>query len=141
MWTMNGKKFGSDDIPKGAEGFVYIITDNDGKKYVGQKRFFSKRKLPPLKGKTRKRTKIVESDWQKYFGSSDNVKALLEERGPEAFEREILHICYSKGELNYMEMYEQVVRGVLFSEEYHNGIINVRINASHVTKMKNPVDA
>ena len=94
MWKYNGQEFSTADIPEGAEGFVYIITDNDGKKYIGQKRFFSKRKLPPLKGKTRKRTKIVESDWKSYFGSSENVKALLEERGPEAFEREVLHICF-----------------------------------------------
>lgn len=140
MWHYEGKEFKSEDIPEDAVGFVYVITDKDGKMYIGQKRFYSVRKLPPLKGKKRKRTVIKESDWQKYFGSSENVKILLKEDGPETFTREITDICYSKGELNYMEMYHQVVEGVLFSDDYHNGIINVRINASHVTKMKNPLD-
>ena len=40
-------------------GFVYIITNkNDGMKYVGKKTFWSKKTLPPLKGKTRKRRRL-----------------------------------------------------------------------------------
>ena len=91
MWYYKGEEFTSDMIGDHI-GFVYIITDlSNNKKYVGKKLLVSKRKLPPLKGKTRKRTVTKESDWQSYFGSSDEVKAILEEKGADNFHREILH--------------------------------------------------
>jgi hypothetical protein len=132
-WFFKDKEFNSVDIPKNAVGFVYEITDLlTGKKYIGKKNFFIKQKRPPLKGKKRKRITIKESDWQDYFGSSDNVKKLLEENGAENFSRKILMICYSKGELSYAELYVQVIRGVLMSDNYLNGIIQCRINQSHI---------
>jgi len=135
MWYYGEEAFTSDMI-EDYVGFVYVITDlSNNKKYVGKKLFKSKRKLPPLKGKTRKRTKIVESDWQTYYGSSDEVKALVEERGGEAFHREIIHLCKSKGEMSYLEAKEQFDREVLLSEEYYNGIINCKIHRSHVKSL------
>lgn len=74
MWYYNEKEFTSEMI-EDYIGFVYLITDlSNNKKYIGKKTLQSKRKLPPLKGKTRRRTKIVESNWQDYFGSSEEVK-------------------------------------------------------------------
>jgi hypothetical protein len=134
MWTYKNKPFTSDDI-QDYIGFVYIITDPDGMKYVGKKVFINKRKLPPLKGKKRKRIKIVESDWQDYYGSSDKVNELVEQLGRDKFHREILHLCSYKAEMSYLEMLEQVEREVLFKpDEYHNGIIQVRISSSHFPK-------
>ena len=73
-WTLDGKIFESNNIDD-AQGFVYLITNlTTNLKYVGKKNFWSVRKLPPLKGKTRKRTKRVESDWKDYYGSSEEVK-------------------------------------------------------------------
>jgi hypothetical protein len=61
MWYYNGEEFTSEMIGDYV-GFVYLITDlSNGKKYVGKKTLMSKRKLPPLKGKTRRRTKIIEN--------------------------------------------------------------------------------
>lgn len=136
MWYYNDKEFTSADIGDNI-GFVYVITDlSNGKKYVGKKTLMSKRKLPPLKGKLRRRTKIVESDWRSYFGSSDEVKALVEEHGPENFKREILHLCKSKGEMSYLELKEQMEREVLLNDDYYNGIIQVKIHRSHVKSLK-----
>ena len=118
-------------------GFVYVITDlSNNKKYVGKKTLMSKRKLPPLKGKTRRRTKIIESDWQTYYGSSDEVKSLVEELGADNFKREILHLCKTKGEMSYLELKEQMDREVLLNDEYYNGIIQVKIHRSHVKSLK-----
>src|SRR6056300_1480092 len=104
MWYYKDEEFTSEMIGDYI-GFVYVITDlSNNKKYIGKKLFKSKRKLPPLKGKTRKRTVVKESDWQDYFGSSDLVKCLIEEHGRENFHREILHLCMTKGELSYMEL-------------------------------------
>lgn len=136
MWLYDGEEFTSDMIGDYV-GFVYIITDlSNNKKYVGKKTLVSKRKLPPLKGKTRRRTKIVESDWQKYYGSSDEVRQLVEENGAESFKREILHLCKSKGEMSYLELKEQMDREVLLNDEYYNGIIQVKIHRNHVQSLK-----
>lgn len=136
MWYYKGEEFTSDMIGDYI-GFVYVITDlSNNKKYVGKKLLQSKRKLPPLKGKTRKRTVVKESDWQSYFGSSDEVKSILEEKGADNFHREILHLCMSKGEISYLEAKEQFDRDVLLSDEYYNGIINCKIHRSHVKNLK-----
>jgi len=68
-WYYNGEPFTSEMI-EDYIGFVYEITDTrNGMKYIGKKGLMSKRKLPPLKGAKRKRTKIVETDWPDYYGS------------------------------------------------------------------------
>lgn len=136
MWLYNDKEFKSEMIEEYA-GFVYCITDlRNNKKYIGKKNFFSTRRLPPLKGKTRKRKVVKESDWQDYFGSSDEVKQLLEENGRDIFKREILHLCKTKGEMSYLELKEQVDREVLLSDEYYNGIIQAKIHRSHVQSLR-----
>lgn len=114
-------------------GFVYCITEIDtGKKYIGKKNFWSTRRLPPLKGKKRKRVVKKESDWQTYYGSNEQLKLLVEERGGDAYHREILKLCKSKGELSYAELVEQVEREVLLRDDYYNGIIQVRISSKHL---------
>lgn len=128
-WIYKDEPFTSDHIGDYI-GFVYLLTDSEGKKYVGKKLFVSKRRLPPLKGKTRKRTVIKESDWKTYYGSSEEVQTLVE--SGTHFKREILHLCKKKGELSYLEAKEQFDREVLLRYDYYNGIINCKIHASHV---------
>lgn len=139
MWTFRDKPFTSNDIPESAVGFVYRITNPQGQKYIGQKRFFKPKVLPPLKGQTRKRRSIVESDWKTYVGSSKEVQAQVKEQGIENFNREILEICFSKGMLNYTESKLQFDLGVLFDDTYLNGIINCRINKIHVNGVRENV--
>jgi hypothetical protein len=138
MWYYNDREFNpSEDELRDWQGFVYIITDlTNNKKYIGKKGFWSRKTLPPLKGKTRKRRSIVESNWQDYFGSSDLVKQLLAENGEQGFRREILYLCKSKGEMGYLEAKEQFDRSVLLDDTYYNGIINCRIHRSHVQRLK-----
>ena len=115
-------------------GFVYMVTDKEtGMKYVGKKCFVSKVTKPPLKGKKRKRRSLKESDWKKYCGSSETVKTLVEENGLDHFKREILYLCKTKGELNYMELREQVIRDVLLKpNEYHNAFVGGKIHRAHL---------
>lgn len=133
MWYYKDKEFTSEDIGDYI-GFVYIITDLvAAKKYLGKKTLVSKRKLPPLKGKTRRRTKLVESDWQTYYGSNDEIKLLVENQGGDRFHREIIHLCKTKGEMSYMEAKLQFDYDVLLKpDEWYNGIIQCRVNRSHV---------
>jgi hypothetical protein len=75
-----------------------------------------------------------ESDCKNYWSSSEELKGDVKELGENNFYREILHYCYSKGSLSYMELKEQIERKVLESDEYMNGIIQVRIHKSHLKK-------
>ena len=104
-------------------------------KYIGKKNFWSVKRLPPLKGKTRKRKKITESDWKEYYGSSEEVKQLVESQGCDNFKREILHLCDSKGEMSYYELKEQVMNDVLLKpDEYYNAFVGAKIHRKHVLK-------
>jgi hypothetical protein len=135
MWFHNGEEFTSEMI-KDYIGFVYCITDkSNDKKYIGKKLLISKRRLPPLKGKTRRRIKIVETDWQKYYGSSEEVKLMVEEKGADNFHREILHLCHKKGELGYLELREQILRDVLLRDDYYNGIVQAKIHRNHIKSL------
>jgi hypothetical protein len=118
-------------------GFVYIIEiidkpddypENFPTKYIGKKLFFRNVKLPPLKGKKRNRKVLKESDFRKYFGSSNELKKIVEKYGTCIFKRTILHCCESKWSLAYMETLEQMRHGVLFDDSFFNGIVHLRIN-------------
>ena len=120
-----------EELPEDCEAFVYLITNTtNNRKYIGKK--LAKRKVtrPPLKGKKNKRRSTKESDWRTYWGSSEHLKNDVNELGEDKFIREILYYCPSKGSAGYLEAREQFVRNVLASDEYYNGIINVRIGQS-----------
>lgn len=136
-WTYKGEPFTTEMIGD-AQGFIYEITDlSNGMKYIGKKNFWAKKTLPPLKGKTRKRRSIVESDWKKYHGSSELVKQLLLEHGEDNFKREILRLCASKGEMSYWETKTQLELDVLLKpDEYYNSFVGCRIHRNHVLKKK-----
>jgi hypothetical protein len=137
MWLFEGKEFTSEMIGEHV-GFVYLITDlSNQKKYIGKKLFVSTNRLPPLKGKTRKRVVRKESDWKKYFGSSEEVKALVESAGEENFKREILHLCKTKGEMSYMEAKLQFQYDVLLRDDFYNEFIGCKIHAKSVKGLKN----
>ncbi|MDA9373753.1 hypothetical protein N9R43_00005 [bacterium] len=123
------------ELPEDAEGFVYLITNLvNNRKYVGKKLAKFKTTKPPLKGKKNKRRGFKESDWRTYWGSSDHLNADVAELGTDKFTREILHYCPSRGALSYIEAKEQFDRRVLETDEYYNGIINVRIGSSKILK-------
>lgn len=120
-------------VPVGAVGFVYLITrKRDGKKYIGQKTFWSRTTPRPLKDGKKRRKVTKESDWRNYWGSSNDLKADILAEGKDGFRREILSFCYSKTEMNWLEMKEQVLREVLHSDEYYNSFIGGKITRVHV---------
>ena len=133
QWTYKGKKI--NQIPEEYEGFVYLITNTtNNQKYVGKKLAKFKTTKPPLKGKKNKRRGYKESDWKDYWGSSDRLNADVNELGAEKFTREILYLCKGRGEMSYIEAREQFDRRVLETDEYYNGIINVRVGGSDKLK-------
>ena len=132
-WYYEETVFSSDDIDNNI-GFVYEITDTlNGKKYIGKKKLSSTRTLKPLKGQKRNRKVVSESDWNSYYGSSEEVKALVEEFGAQRFTRKILRLCKTTAEMSYYEMKEQVERDVLLKpEEYYNAFVGGKIHRNHL---------
>jgi hypothetical protein len=132
-WTYKGQTV--DELPEGTEAFVYLITNlTNNRKYVGKKLAKFKKTRPPLKGKKNKRRSTVESDWREYWGSSDNLLEDVALLGPSNFTREILYFCPSRGVASYLEAREQFERRVLETDEYYNGIINVRVGGSRILR-------
>ena len=126
-----------EQLPEDCVGFVYIITNTvSGRMYVGKKlaRFKTTRyKMHTQKNGKKVRKKIrgaVASDWQEYYGSSDQLNRDVESLGRDQFQREILYYCRSKAECNYIEAREQFARKVLESDQYYNGHIRVRVHGS-----------
>ena len=128
-----------DVLPEDCVGFVYLITNNTtGRKYIGKKLAkFSKTTYKVVKQKNgiKKRKKIkskIESDWQLYYGSNDQLNEDIKKLGIENFTREILYYCRSKAECSYVEAREQFTRKVLETDDYYNGQISVRVHGSHI---------
>jgi len=133
-WTFNGKPFNSEDIQKYV-GFVYVITrKDDGRRYIGRKYFYSLRKTP---GKTKRIRK--ESDWKSYYGSSRDLLADVEATEKNNFERVILSLHTTKGDVNYEEVKQQFLANVLEDTKYYNDNINGKWyrKAEHIVEGRN----
>jgi len=123
-WTYQGTAFTSDDI-NDFFGYVYCITNlQSGKKYIGRKYFTQRRK--PRGGKRRITS---ESDWKRYYGSSDELKADVKAIGKSNFKREIISLHKTLGKVNYEETKQLFLNNVLMealddgSPAYYNSNI------------------
>jgi hypothetical protein len=136
-WLFEGKNI--EALPEDCVGFVYLITNNlTGRKYIGKKLAkFSRTtyRIVKLKNGNKKKKRIrgkIESDWQTYYGSNEQLNRDVTQLGSENFSREILYYCRSKAECSYIEAREQFSRRVLESDDWYNGHIQVRVHGSHI---------
>ena len=107
-WIYEGRPFTSDDIGD-YYGFVYRITNiTTQKSYIGRKYFVQKRK--PKGGKRRVTS---ESDWKKYYGSSEDLKQDIRRDGKDSFRREIISLHTTLGKVNYEETRQLFLNNVL----------------------------
>ena len=143
-WLFEGTNI--EALPEDCVGFVYLITNKlTGRKYIGKKLAkFSKTtyKTVKLKNGNKKRKRIrgkIESDWQTYYGSNEQLNKDVTQLGSENFTREILYYCRSKAECSYIEAREQFSRRVLESDDWYNGHIQVRVHGSHIRKLQHSV--
>jgi hypothetical protein len=140
-WTYRKRKVES--LPETCVGFVYLITNKvSGRKYIGKKLAKFKKttyKTVTLKNGKKKKKKIrgtIDSDWQTYWSSSDDLKKDIASLGQDNFTREILFYCKSKAECSYIEAREQFKHKVLESDDWYNGHIQVRVHGSHIKNLR-----
>jgi hypothetical protein len=132
-WLLNEQIFTSEMIAVHV-GFVYKITNlHDGRFYIGKK-LFTRAGRKQVKGKKKKIR--VESDWKKYYSSSEELNADVQKLGIHKFRREILRLCKSRGELNYFEAKYQFSMDALESDNFYNNLIMVRVHRSHLKFLK-----
>lgn len=120
--------------PTDAVGFVYRITRiSDGKFYIGKKKLTFKRSKM-VNGKKKRFT--IDSDWLTYYGSSDDLKNDVKSLGADSFHREILHICKTLSQCNYLETKEIFSNNCLLREDCYNSWVSVRINRRQLKSMQ-----
>ena len=114
-WIYKGTTFTTEHIDN-FFGFVYCITNNtNGRKYIGRKYFW---KFRTPRGKKRKVKS--ESDWKKYYGSSEELKEEIQQLGRHNFSRVILSLHKTAGKTNFEETRQLFVNGVL-TEQLDDG--------------------
>jgi hypothetical protein len=109
------------EIPEGAVGFVYLITNRiTGQGYIGKKFCYSRTRIK-ISGKKRRKVVVKESKWRDYWSSSEDVKMVVEKVGKKNFTREILFFGMNKRSVSYVEVEQQFKRDVL-TAKLSNGL-------------------
>ena len=143
MWLYQGEEI-DENILEQYVGFVYMITNIEtGRQYIGKK-LLKKTRTKKTKGSKRAKKVVTDSDWRDYYGSNSTLKEDVSTLGGDAFRREILKLCESKGLCNYWEAKYQMYYNVLESEQFYNDHIWVRVHRSHLknkTKTTHAPDA
>lgn len=123
-----------ENFPENCIGFIYLIKNRtNGKIYIGRKSLYSntnkkltKKEISEQTGPGRKPTKKLvtkESNWKVYMGSSKELLADVKKYGEDVFMRDILHLCYSKKQMTFYEIYYQMKYDVLEVDSYNDNIL------------------
>ena len=112
-------------------GFIYIITNKvNGKIYIGRKSFtatkktaLGKRALASMTDKrgSKNKTVIKHSNWSNYSGSNKHLNEDI--KNGDGVNREIIHLCYTKKQMTYWELYYQIQYDVLREKSYNDNIL------------------
>lgn len=128
-WTTFIKNYTvNEDFHESVIGFIYEITLENGKKYIGRKKIVSERKkhfgkkqLSTITDKRLKTYEIIKkpSDWLTYIGSNKQLQEDVR-NGVRIMSREILMMCSTEKEMTYYETKMLFCNDVLISEDYYN---------------------
>jgi hypothetical protein len=123
-WLYKGESI--DEAPINMFGFVYLITNLvSEKKYIGRKYFDSIRRIK-VKGKKLRKVIRKDSGWRDYTGSSKSLNKDIEDLGKKNFKFEILIMCETKGQVNYIEENIHHRYHVSVKKEFYNDCIGPR---------------
>lgn len=95
------------------EGFVYRIEHKQTGQYYYGKKFFWARHRVKQEGKTRRKHVTKESDWRHYRSSSKELQEFIKKDGLDSFNFQMIHLCKTRTECNYLELKEQITHDVL----------------------------
>lgn len=133
-WTFEGREINSVEDIGSPFGFVYQITTEEGKTYIGskqviskRKKHFGKKKLAQITDKRLKKYEYIISeakDWKEYTGSSKHLNLDIE-NGIQ-FKKEILFTCETKTELKFREAKMIICEGALEDEMSYNANISLK---------------
>ena len=132
-WFYDDKLF--EETPEDYQGFVYEIVDlYNNKRYIGKKNFWKPKILPKNSKRSRRVRTRVESDWKTYYSSNKELQLLAEKNDEVLFERIILRLCKTKGEMSYYEAKLQFDNDVLLRDDYYNEFIGCKIHSRHLKR-------
>lgn len=113
--------------PQGSISFIYKITLEDGRYYLGRKTMLKPNYTSGVnKGKSR-----GEYPWKSYNGSSKELLKILKEDKPN-YKKEILQFCYTKTETSYAETCQILCGGALTDPLCFNYWIKATIYAKNL---------
>ena len=146
-WICRGKEIKShEDFTSDVIGFIYLLTYDNGQKYIGRKLIRTIMELPLLEdGKLRenhiefrnrrKDGKIVTLEVafqnKSFVNYEGSIKKLPE--GIKLVSKEIIELCSDKINLTYAEMKHQVMCNVLTDDTYLNGNILGKFYTGKIT--------
>ena len=112
--SIQGCEFKISDYPD-AFGFIYKITYDNGKKYIGKKDLFDKVILPRNSNRNKKEIFLREKiRWSEYCGSSKNTNGL------KILKKEVIAIGNTRRALTYLEVFHLFRVDAIFNNEYLN---------------------
>lgn len=121
------------------EGFVYLIVNTvTNQKYIGRK-YLKQRITKKVKGSSRRKHVILESDWKTYKSSSHDVLADINTYGIDKFEFFIIECYKTRSETIYCEVEFQIKNDVL-TRRLENGLYEF-YNTNIMTKFFRPKNA
>lgn len=127
-WTYGGEVIDHvDKTPKGSFAFIYRITLDDGRYYIGKKFLW---KPNYTKGINKGKSKGVYP-FQSYVSSSVELKALI--KSGVKYKKEILFFTFSRAETTYRETKEILCSGALTDSNCLNYWVKATIYARHLT--------
>lgn len=123
-------------------GFIYKITNlANGKIYIGRKSFtaskktaLGKRALASMVDKrgSKNKTVIKHSNWAHYTGSNKQLNEDI--KNGDDIIREIIHLCYTKKQMTYWELFYQMQYDVLRTPSYNDNILGKFFRSDLLTK-------
>lgn len=100
-WTYNGSTINKiEQTPKDSFAFIYKITLEDGRYYIGKKYMWK----PNYTSGVKKGQSKGMYSWQSYISSSVELKSLIKSGVP--YKKEIMFFTYSRAETTYRETQE-----------------------------------
>jgi hypothetical protein len=126
-WKFNGEVF--DGPIEDWYGFIYLIEEHKtGKKYVGEKSFWTFRVPKGMKNK-----KKSESNWKVYPSSNKVLSAAIKASGDKLkdYSFTILALCADKGIMKYTEILWMCKLGALHDDNFYNENMHINIMTTY----------